>query len=855
MARVLSATGDGKVDGSGATFTGSISGTTLTVSGVTGTIAAGQTLSGTGITADTTIVSGAGSSWTVNNSQSVASTTIRSGFPLYKIAFGSEVIMSPGSGDGYANNNVASVAPGVGNHWVISHEANLNNFNQDYPLPNQVGYTGRMAILHNLAVGNSTQTASAGTYYGTLLSPVGSVYALHAGSYYYGARLIKDYTIYDGTSSTIGLFDQGSHDAGLWSAGTYTTADQIVAGTAPRGIYLTGSFTNGIDTTAATLAGNAIAGTGYAIGSTGNALFRTAILGTAGTTTGTLALNNGGASGAAITVQNNSATSAYNFNLPATAGTSSFVLTSAGGVASPMTWTSPTITINSIACTLGSTCTIPVVFPVTVSGTVNSGGIPYFNSTTQMSSSATLAQYQLMVGGGAGAAPATLGATGSAGQLLSSGGAAANPSWTTATFPSTATSTGTILRADGTNWVATTATYPATATAGTILYSASTTGYAGSSTPILGASGTLGSITMGNATSGTVTLQPTTGALGTVTASLPANTGTIAETNINNAFSAAQTITSTSANALAVGANGTTNPALNIDASTASSATGLNIKAAALSGGVAVSAIGDTNENLTIDAKGSGTIGIGATSTGNVGIGTNSPSYGVQIVKPFPNLIISDNASANTTKYAMMGVANYTSLATTPAAIFGAASTSTTNQVAFGGGYSQQYAATSILFYTAANNTTVTGTQRMTINSSGQIAMLAGIASTSTSSGTLIVTGGVGATGAIYGGGVINAATAHTTTAALPTISACGTSPSATAGSNNNSGQITTGSTATTACTITFATAYPTAAYCTVSPQGAANSGLYISAQSASAFTITYTSATSAKFQYTCFGN
>lgn len=273
MARVLSATGDGKVDGSGATFTGSISGTTLSVSGVTGTIAAGQTLSGTGITADTRVVSGAGSSWTVNNSQSVASTTIRSGSPLYKIAFGSEVIMSPGSGDGYANNNVASVASGVGNHWVISHEADLNNYNQDYPLPNQGGYTGRMAILHNLAVGNSTQTASAGTYYGTLLSPAGSVYALHAGSYYYGARLIKDYTIYDGTSSTIGLFDQGSHAAGLWSAGTYTTADQIVAGTAPRGIYLTGSFTNGIDTTAATLAGNAITGTGYAIGPTGNALF------------------------------------------------------------------------------------------------------------------------------------------------------------------------------------------------------------------------------------------------------------------------------------------------------------------------------------------------------------------------------------------------------------------------------------------------------------------------------------------------------------------------------------------------------------------------------------------------------
>jgi hypothetical protein len=44
-------------------------------------------------------------------------------------------------------------------------------------------------------------------------------------------------------------------------------------------------------------------------------------------------------------------------------------------------------------------------FPLTVSGTVNSGGIPYFNSTTQESSSAALAANVLVKGGGAGAAP------------------------------------------------------------------------------------------------------------------------------------------------------------------------------------------------------------------------------------------------------------------------------------------------------------------------------------------------------------------------------------------------------------------------------------------------------------------
>ena len=68
----------------GAVFTGSISGTTLTVSATTsGTIQAGQTLSGTGVTSGTTIVSGAGSSWVVSASQTVASTTITATITRY----------------------------------------------------------------------------------------------------------------------------------------------------------------------------------------------------------------------------------------------------------------------------------------------------------------------------------------------------------------------------------------------------------------------------------------------------------------------------------------------------------------------------------------------------------------------------------------------------------------------------------------------------------------------------------------------------------------------------------------------------------------------------------------------------
>ena len=70
-------------------------------------------------------------------------------------------------------------------------------------------------------------------------------------------------------------------------------------------------------------------------------------------------------------------------------------------------------------------------------------------------------------------AMAILSGTATAGKMLQSGASTA-PTWSTATFPSTATGTGTILRADGTNWVATTATYPTTTNANQILYSSAT---------------------------------------------------------------------------------------------------------------------------------------------------------------------------------------------------------------------------------------------------------------------------------------------------------------------------------------------------------------------------------------------
>jgi len=83
---------------------------------------------------------------------------------------------------------------------------------------------------------------------------------------------------------------------------------------------------------------------------------------------------------------------------------------------------------------------------------------------------ATATAYSLMAAGTTATGAWQSVGTGSAGQMLQSGGAAALPAWTTATFPAIATGTGTILRANGTNWVASTSTFADTYAVSTMLY-------------------------------------------------------------------------------------------------------------------------------------------------------------------------------------------------------------------------------------------------------------------------------------------------------------------------------------------------------------------------------------------------
>lgn len=119
-----------------------------------------------------------------------------------------------------------------------------------------------------------------------------------------------------------------------------------------------------------------------------------------------------------------------------TAGTSGQILQT-GGVGGDPSWVNIASSLTAGACisiTGTTNATIAINSPATVacggtgltSGT--SGGVPYFNSTSTMASSAALAANQLVLGGGAGAAPATLGSLGTSTQVLH-GNAGGAPTW------------------------------------------------------------------------------------------------------------------------------------------------------------------------------------------------------------------------------------------------------------------------------------------------------------------------------------------------------------------------------------------------------------------------------------------
>lgn len=251
-----------------------------------------------------------------------------------------------------------------------------------------------------------------------------------------------------GTAGTAGTFQiigtvpaSSSGTAGL-NAGTTLTvsgttggADSNPAGTAGIGSLVSvsagaggaGTGTNtvgGAGGSVSLTAGNGGASAGTGVNSNGgNVVLTTGVAGTGGS--GTAGLNGvvsvvggptagfiGFTQGSDVTTANTNipantflmeaptSVTAYKVIVPGTAGTAAQVL----GIASV---SGSSLTLSWQTVSGGGTPS----FPLTVAGTVTSGGIPYFNSTTQESSSALLAANAVMVGGGAGAAPSTIGAS------------------------------------------------------------------------------------------------------------------------------------------------------------------------------------------------------------------------------------------------------------------------------------------------------------------------------------------------------------------------------------------------------------------------------------------------------------
>lgn len=113
------------------------------------------------------------------------------------------------------------------------------------------------------------------------------------------------------------------------------------------------SSTGAVTATIKTAAGGTVWGNNT--GSTAAPAYTAApVLGINTNTAGTLGLANSGASGATITVKNLGCTSAYNFNLPTTAGSANNVLASQGGVSTSMTWLSASGLLDIVGSTRGS---------------------------------------------------------------------------------------------------------------------------------------------------------------------------------------------------------------------------------------------------------------------------------------------------------------------------------------------------------------------------------------------------------------------------------------------------------------------------------------------------------------------
>lgn len=224
--------------------------------------------------------------------------------------------------------------------------------------------------------------------------------------------------------------------------GSAFTASNVLLASEVSGTLPVGNGGSGATTLTGVLHGN------------GTSAFTAANVALASEVSGTLPVGNGGTGATSLTglLTGNgaspftAATSANVISLwSGTCNSSSFLRgDGACAAAGTGTVTSVGLTMPGVFSVTGSPVTTSGTLAVAASGT--SGGVPYFNSSTTMASSAALTANQLVIGGGAGAAPASLGSLGTTTTVLH-GNAGGAPSFGAVSL--TADVSGTLPVANG----------------------------------------------------------------------------------------------------------------------------------------------------------------------------------------------------------------------------------------------------------------------------------------------------------------------------------------------------------------------------------------------------------------------